>query len=67
MNKRSMTVMNNVVNLQRQAADALMMLLDNPDDAGLSRESEIQLRQTLDNITLASKSLEQIAQTGATP
>lgn len=49
--------------LERIHSD-LRMLIDNPDDAGLTPENEVKLHQSLDNITLAMKSLEQIAKTG---
>jgi hypothetical protein len=58
MNKRAITVLKNIASLQRQAEDAMQMLLDNPDDAELSIEQEQALRQVLDTITTTAKTLQ---------
>jgi hypothetical protein len=48
MNKRARTVLTNIVDLQDQAADALQMLLDNPDDAELDAHQDRLLRSLHD-------------------
>jgi hypothetical protein len=50
MNKRALMILTNVENLHRQAADALQVLLDNPDDFEVTLEEEKALRAKVEEL-----------------